>query len=386
MGLVIAWNYPIIMRNKDLKPFLAPLAIVALSLTLSLFLVKTWNILSLWSALALMLSGLSSFLWLKEITNKAVGLFGAIVYMVFPYHLGLNIYWAFSLNQMWVFACLPFLLYLSTKIAQEKKYLIFLFTAFNIVLILSDFSAGIVFALVSIGYTLVLKQEKSLIMSFKLIASILLSFGISFLIHYKLFEIHNISLSGSSREYIEITSAISVVIAIFAWSISRHSMFINHKLLSHYWLTIAICTYLISIPYSQTIWRILNLSTNIPWIFNIALILSTNTLISLAIYATGNPVSLFIDQSKKIIIFSVAVFLLGYLETIPFYQKNLHILGINNSILLVLSIIVIAVGISFIKDIFDFKHQRVLIIEMILLFSLMVSSGLLVFYKIAIHK
>ena len=74
---------------------------------------------SMWLALAL--SGLAAFLWLKSFVNQvAVATFGAVLYMAMPYHVGIDLYIRAAVAEVWAFVWMPLILYFSSEVVRTR--------------------------------------------------------------------------------------------------------------------------------------------------------------------------------------------------------------------------------------------------------------------------
>ena len=73
---------------------------------------------SMWLALAV--SGLAAFLWLRSFVSRAVAIFGALLYMAMPYHLTIDLYTRAAVAEMWSFAWLPLILYFEARVIHTR--------------------------------------------------------------------------------------------------------------------------------------------------------------------------------------------------------------------------------------------------------------------------
>jgi|GEM_PF-1250352 len=368
---------------------------------------KGWLPLVFSSSLALIISGFTTFLWLKETTNRAVAIFGAIIYMILPYHLAVDMYWRFSLTELWSFAWLPLLLYLTIKIIQGERFSLISYSICYAALILTQLSAGLIFGLVPIGYILILTNKNGRPAVLKLLLGTLWGIGLSAIYWYPayqmqnnialstdkiffytnnfLFKVPNEILDPQLWKYLEVITILTAVVAGCAWAIARYNYMAEYVLESYYWFVLVIISTVMCTPLGQPIWLILPPlhSISLPWIFNIILVISTTALISLAAYTTGNPMSILINNPIKIAILSLGSVLLAFLIVLPIYSYNLPIPKANNTVLLIAIILLIAVAISYMKIVIDFSHHRTLIIGILLIISLSISSAIVISQRIS---
>ncbi|WP_240036357.1 hypothetical protein [Aeromonas hydrophila] len=77
----------------------------------------------LWSAsLALLLSGLFTYLWLRRFSTSGRALATSLIYLALPYHLALDLYARFALAEFWAFVWVPLIL-LGQDLAQRGQRL-----------------------------------------------------------------------------------------------------------------------------------------------------------------------------------------------------------------------------------------------------------------------
>ncbi|HLL15296.1 MAG TPA: 6-pyruvoyl-tetrahydropterin synthase-related protein [Pyrinomonadaceae bacterium] len=62
-------------------------------------------------SLALVASGLTAYLWLGETTGRASAASAAVIYMLAPYHLGVDVYTRGAFAEVWAFVWMPLVLY-----------------------------------------------------------------------------------------------------------------------------------------------------------------------------------------------------------------------------------------------------------------------------------
>ena len=369
---------------------------------------KGWLPLVFSSSTALILSGFTAFLWLKEITNRSVALFGTIIYMILPYHLAIDLYWRFSITEMWVFVWLPLLLYFTAKIVQNERFSIVGYSFSLAALIFTQLSAALIFIIIPIGYGIALANRSWRSLIIRLLAATGLGICISSVYWYPadtmqnnialkidkiffyynnfLFKVPNEILDPTLWKYVEVISILTAVVAGCAWGIARYNLIQEYVMESYYWLGVTIVAVVMCTPLSQPIWFLLPpvQSVHLPWLFNILLVVSTTALISLAIYTIGNPISILIDKPIKIIVFVLAIVFLAGLEILPIYANNNPIAKISsNTVLIIVLSLLVAVGVSLIRAVIDFSHHRTLVVGVLLLVSLQLTTVVVIPEKLS---
>jgi len=73
------------------------------------------------AALALIISGLSAYLWLKGSAGRGAALVAALLYMAMPYHLAADLYARCAFAEFWAFAWMPLVLYFAGRAARGER-------------------------------------------------------------------------------------------------------------------------------------------------------------------------------------------------------------------------------------------------------------------------
>ncbi len=73
---------------------------------------------------AQVLSGITSYLWLRSITKPGAALLGAMVYVVAPYHLATDVYQRGASAELWVFVWFPLVLLSAQGLLRRSKWAI----------------------------------------------------------------------------------------------------------------------------------------------------------------------------------------------------------------------------------------------------------------------
>lgn len=80
-----------------------------------------WHQLGAGAALALILSGLTCWLWLRRLTSPLPALAGALAYMLAPYHLATDLYVRGAYAELWAFAWLPLILLGLERLKRRER-------------------------------------------------------------------------------------------------------------------------------------------------------------------------------------------------------------------------------------------------------------------------
>lgn len=114
-----------------------------------------WYQLGIAASLALMLSGIACYLWLKEIvTDDKAACVAAILYMWMPYHLAIDLYARGAFAEMCAFVWMPLVLYATVRLVKDRTFAFVGLSAAYAALCLTHLPATLMFSLVPPAYAL----------------------------------------------------------------------------------------------------------------------------------------------------------------------------------------------------------------------------------------
>ncbi|MFB2839236.1 6-pyruvoyl-tetrahydropterin synthase-related protein [Floridanema evergladense] len=296
-----------------------------------------WHPISLSAALALIASGITAYIWLKDITNKTPAFMAAILYMALPYHWAVDFYTRFAYAEHWSFVWLPLLLYFTRKISRGSKFAVVGFAISYALLIMTHLITVLMFSIIPISYLLVLtprKQRKSALIS--LIIAMLLGIGLSAIYLLPAMTTQKyISMTAITTgryfydsnflfwgehffnskfvQYLGLQTVLVTGLACAAFVIAKKHPLPTIRKESLYWIIIAVSAFLMTLPLSKPIWQIFFIIQRIqhPWRFNTILTVATTALIALGIAAIQKPINIATKQILAIAASLIAILLLS---------------------------------------------------------------------------
>jgi hypothetical protein len=287
-----------------------------------------WSPLVLSSTLALILSGLTAYLWLKNLTNQKAALFGSIIYMILPYHWAIDFYWRFAFSEYWAFVWIPLILYYSKKIVCQDKFAVLGLAISYALLSMTHLPTTLIFSVIPLTYILFIANKKQRLKSF-ICMIFALGLGIGLAAIYLIPALsmqENVLLKEIATEphfyfannftwrkqfiypnfqvfmgYLGILVILMAIISYLAFTVSRKHLNKSIRQESFYWLIVALASCLMTLPLSKPLWRLLSILQVIqfPWRFNVVLTVATTALITLACYSFKPT---FILHQKKALI------------------------------------------------------------------------------------
>ncbi len=268
-----------------------------------------WHQLGVAASMAVILSGFSTYSWLKRIGGSTPALVAAIVYMGAPYHLVVDLYDRFAFAELWAFVWLPLVLWSAqATVGGSRKALVGLALSYA-GLLLTHLPTAMIFSPLALAYAVFCTDRRDRMRDIMAVAGAMaLGTGLAatFLIP-ALATQNNISLSDmrvgrlsyvyhflyyGPRPTADIADMLiqqgryvaAVMIAcVAAFIFGGLTMAQPERRQAHFWLVIAVLVFAIMLPMARPLWDILPplQVTQFPWRFNILLTLAMTALIAL---------------------------------------------------------------------------------------------------------
>ena len=319
-----------------------------------------WSALVLSSTLALILSGLTAYFWLKDLTNQKAALIGSLVYILLPYHWAIDFYWRFAFPEYWSFAWIPLILYFSKKIVIGSPFAVLGFAVSYALLSMTHLPTTLIFSVVPLAYVVFIADKKQRIKVFAcLVFALLLGIGLSaiYLIpalstqdnvllkeiaikpHFyfannftwrKQFIYPNFQLFTG---YLGVLVVFMAITSYCAFKIARKNSNETVRQENLYWLIVALASSLMTLPLSKPLWKLLPVLQMIqfPWRFNVVLTVATTALTALAVYSFKRTTTVWYRKKSSIGIWLLILIILsGFcmvyfnIERLAFDSKTLQ--------------------------------------------------------------
>lgn len=376
--------------------FYPPIPYYITSLFKPLFIndLEGWYPLALSTLTALVASGWTAYLWLRTISDRKSALIASILYMVLPYHLGVDLYNRFDFTEYWAFVWMPLILYFSNKIIDGHKSNIVGLALSYALLAMTHPSTFLIFSLFLIFYVLfitVKRQRKKALLH--LFLALGLGIGLSTIYWLPALAMQkDVDLEFMSKghlsyaidflfiktfpsreflwEYLEIISLLTVAVICCAFISTRHSSSGTFRHEANFWSAAGVLAIFMTLPLSRPIWEVLLPLQKIqfPWRFSTVLTLATTALLALEI----SQHSIGIGKKKKVYIGFLLVtgFLIGTILARPDKTFTWYLI----SVLIVAIAAVLIYGISSIKILGNQLSSKYIIIVILLTASLLSSQ------------
>jgi hypothetical protein len=269
---------------------------------------------SVWLALAL--SGMSAYFWLRSAASKRAATLASILYMVMPYHLTIDLYTRGAVAELWTFAWMPLALHFSAQLVRGRSrfaivglavsYAAIIFTHLLITFIFTPVLLATTIGLASAGnrFAAIRNVGISLLLGIGLSAAYLLpalsheknvssqrdylaqTYDRNFLFTGGVWKAHSVNDRFLWKtSWLTFSTALAV---IFAFLLIRLGPNGNGKP-ELFWTGAAAVSLLMMLPVSNLFWRVIPAlpSIQFPWRFNTILALAAAMLLALAIDAVN---------------------------------------------------------------------------------------------------
>ena len=356
-----------------------------------------WHQLSLGAALALIASGITAYLWLRSLISPTAGLIGAIFYLIAPYHLAIDLYARFAYAEFWGFVWFPLILYFTQRMIERRKNGAAGFAIAQALLIMTHLPSFLIFSPVPFLYLLWFSTAKERARNAIVFSSaFLLAVGLAaiywlpamitkeFIIlkadptEYEFFHYEdNFLFSGTAHgalkdfvAFVEISSLLTLVLAIFSFSVARKQSASRSSL---FWVTIASMSGVMMFPFSDSIWKLLQplQIIELPWRFNVIVTIALTALIALSVRPIQFTSKIFLSMTAFLGLGS------GFAVLISLPMRNIWLdWTLADRILLTGLLIGCTISGAFLLHSIRLTNHRAAAVSVLLILTLLLSSGL----------
>ncbi|MGL5089515.1 MAG: hypothetical protein ACRC8B_00955 [Aeromonas sobria] len=263
----------------------------------------------LWSStLALGLSGLFAYLWLRPFATPGRALAASLLYMALPYHLAIDIYARFALAESWAFVWAPLALLAQDRLCRRAPFALLLLALAVALLTLSHLpSTLLILGLLTVRSLLLAWRSKITLhlwptllgqlwglsmASLLLLPALLDQGGISMdQMRIGMFEFHRnfldrlpeTSSDWRFRGHLAWLTLLTLVLLLVAWAAAREPR--HPELLI--WGTLGTLSFLMMLPLSEPLWHLLPplQLVQFPWRLNLLLVIATVAVVALGVPA-----------------------------------------------------------------------------------------------------
>lgn len=278
-----------------------------------------WHQLGVAASMAVILSGLSAYAWLRRLGGATAAMVAAIVYMSAPYHLAVDLYQRFAFAELWSFVWLPLVLWgVQATVGGSRKAPLGLALAYA-ALVLTHLPTAMIFSPVALAYAIFYANRGGRVRG-AMVVSGAMALGAGLAAVYlvpALTTQHNVSLSemrvGQFSYFYHFLfygprpnadfanmliqqgryASVTMVACLVASVLGGRILAVSEMRQMNFWMTIAVLVFAIMLPIARPIWDLLPPLQAIqsPWRFNTLLTLAMAGLIALWVGSIKPPVS-----------------------------------------------------------------------------------------------
>src|SRR4030095_16064043 len=263
------------------------------------------------SSMALISSGIFSWLWLIQFSSRTAAVLASILYMLMPYHLAYDLYARAAFAEFWTFTWIPLILFFTFRVAHSKRHSMAGLAIAFAALILTHLLTTLIFAPIPLCYAASLAEPKERRTTiFKTTVALAIGAGLAAvfwlpaittgrLIHletatsiYTQWFLFGLS-KGSSLRYVWFALEVMTLVVIsFFVARYRPSRLSNRQ--TRFWAFIALCALVMMTPLSKPLWSLFYplQMLQFPWRFNAVLSVSAVPMLAFAFDALQRPFSL----------------------------------------------------------------------------------------------
>jgi hypothetical protein len=291
--------------------YYAPLPYYCASLLSPLFPanVSTLRPLGVAAALAVVLSGLSAYLWLRKISDEKSAAVGALVYVAAPYHLAFDLYMRDALAEVFAFVWLPLVMHFARGVREGRKPAAVCLSASYALLVLTHLPTTVIFSAVPVAYVLFTAESGRRIRAlFATLGAMALGAGVAavYLVPALAMRAYvSLGEMGGHLYYERFVPSVTAnplrhegkilwcVLTTLALTICAHVAPRGRSAVGRsergFWLAVACAGVFMLTAASDAVWRLAPAlqSVQFPWRFNVVLCLAAAAVAALSLHSLG---------------------------------------------------------------------------------------------------
>jgi hypothetical protein len=269
--------------------------------------VSTLRPLGVAAALAVVLSGLTAFVWLRKISDEKSAAVGAIIYVLAPYHLAFDLYMRDAFAEVFAFIWLPLIMHFARGLRDGRKLAAVSLSVSYALLVLTHLPTTLIFSAVPIAYVFfTAEREQRMRALFSTLGAMLLGAGLAAVYILPALSMRAYVSMGEmgGRLYYErfvpsvtanplrhegkilwcVLTTVGLIICAYFASRGRSVVGRGER---KFWLAVAGVSVLMLTAVSDLIWHVVSAlqSVQFPWRFNVVLCLAASAVIALSLHS-----------------------------------------------------------------------------------------------------
>lgn len=307
-----------------------------------------WRGLGVSCYLALTISGLGCYFWIRQLTPRMPALVTAILFMFMPYHLRTDLYVRGAFAEFWSFAWLPWILFFIERVAKGGAWPPLGIALSYAALVTTHLPTTLIFSLVPVSYAVLLAKRSANLKVLKVtvpgmalgigLASIYLIPAMTMQRHATmevmtrdLYYANSFFFSDSGFQtwnfhddfklQMLLLTLATMATALAAAFIANKDRTLRWQVC--FWAAVLVISFFMMLPASNVIWKVIPTVQMIqfPWRFNTVLCVAAAPLIALGVMSLKRPLStrsfIFAQAGYASVIASL------YLTIVPVWKDHL---------------------------------------------------------------
>jgi hypothetical protein len=263
------------------------------------------------ATLALVLSGIAAYLWLRNLSPERAAAAGAIFYMIAPYHLNIDVYARVALAELWGFVWIPLVLYFIHGLRKNRPASLIGLSLSYAALLMSHLPSALIFSVIPPAYAFFVSGRDRRRATIVTIVGMLIGAGLVaiYLIPALTTQASISPVDFTADKYFErwirfsefqsdaldaqIVRAVMLLVGVaaVAFGLSHRAATSAMKRERVFWLLVALASVLMMLSVSKPVWQLITIlqAIQFPWRFNLILCTACSGLVALGFAAFKKP-------------------------------------------------------------------------------------------------
>jgi hypothetical protein len=271
-----------------------------------------WYQMGLSASMAIVLSGITCYFWIRSRTNSHAAIFGALIYMIMPYHMAIDLYERAAFAELWAFVWMPLILYFVGR-SERGNWINAVGIAFSYsLLVMTHLPTTLMFSPIPIAYAFLTRNREQRLRVFVLTVMGMI-WGIVSSAIYLLPALGTQNLVFVGREAIKALylsnflfqglipettfdlklTAVVLTMALFGICgviLGNSASSPAHRQERMFWVFVSLIAILMMTPLSEpVIWVVPLHRIQFPWRYNTILTVSVTAIMAIGIFSLSKP-------------------------------------------------------------------------------------------------
>ncbi|HVG30032.1 MAG TPA: 6-pyruvoyl-tetrahydropterin synthase-related protein [Pyrinomonadaceae bacterium] len=273
--------------------------------------VSTLRPLGVAAALAVVLSGLAAYLWLRKLSDEKSAAAGAIIYVLAPYHLAFDLYMRDAYAEVFAFVWLPLVMHHARGVREGQRRAAVWLSASYALLVLTHLPTTLIFSAVPVAYVFFTAERgRRMRASFATLLALALGAGVAAIylvpalamrayvsmgemggsLYYERF-VPSVTANPLRHEGKILWCVLTTLGLVVCAHLASRGRSVGGRDERKFWLACACAGVFLLTAASDTVWRLAPAlqSVQFPWRFNVVLCVAAAAVVALSLHASKAP-------------------------------------------------------------------------------------------------